>query len=278
MVINMTHLKSVRFFAASLALACMPTLAQQVNVQEISDKRTTGQFFAGLEVKLALVGAGIPEARGVRRVKIERAVDDTGRNLIKEERFAKTPFDSVDASPSRDTLRVELELANPSRQAKTIQELTGYVELHTPHLDPKSVLTFGPVSGLYGKKLPLPASLNGKLSITPINKAIFDENRKANASGGDGELVQAFKQLFSVGMDADTLGFLMQGDVQQVAAVEILDAQGKVLKQQSRSSSGGFVGLSFPGGVGAGAQIRVYLATPKSVTRLPIQMKAVALP
>src|ERR1044071_7173892 len=76
-----------------LALLCIWTanaIAQatdvHVMVNEVSDRRTTGQFFAGSEIKLKLVGDGLADIRGVRRIQISRAADDTGRNLIKEEK------------------------------------------------------------------------------------------------------------------------------------------------------------------------------------------------
>lgn len=265
----------------AIALAtCGAALAQQVSVTEISDKRTTGKFFAGLDIKLSVVGPGLADSRGLRRVRLDKAIDDTGRNLLREEKFPRGPFDGEVAAPRGDALDFELSLANPARQARTLQEVTGYVELHTPQKDPKSVLTFGPLPSLYGKKLPLPAPLSSRLGIIPVDKALYDEMRKANAgaSGGGGELVQALKSLFGTGMDADAVGFIIQGDLADVLAIEVTDAQGKVLKHAGRMTSGSFTAVTYPGGPGPQARLRVYLATPQSVVRIPIQLKAVVLP
>jgi hypothetical protein len=271
----------VRYTLAALALAASAAHGQQVSVTEISDKRTTGKFFAGMEVKLSVVGAGLADSRGLRRVKLDKAVDDTGRNLLREERFPKGPFDGETSAPRGDALDFELSLANPSRQAKTLAEVTGYVELHTPHRDAKSILNFGPLSSLYGKKLPLPAPLATRLGIIPVDKALYEEMKKSAAApaGSGGELVQALRSLFSGGgMDADAVGFIVQGDLSDVVAIEVTDAQGKALKHQGRFSSGTFTSMTFPGGAGREARIRVYLATPQSVVRIPIQLKGVVLP
>ncbi len=265
--------------ALALAWAACTAGAQQVSVSEISDKRTTGKFFAGLDIKLSVVGAGIADSKGLRRVKLDKAVDDTGRNLLREEKFSKTPFDAEVISPKGDTLDMELSLANPSRQAKAVQEISGYVELHTPHKDAKSVLSFGPLSSLYGKKLPLPAALAGKLGIIPVNKTLYEDMRKANASANDGgDLVKALRQMFSGSMDAEALGFVVNGDMTDIVAIEVTDAQGKPLQRQGRFSSGGFTAINFPGGPAPSALIKVYLATPQSIVKVPIQLKAVALP
>jgi hypothetical protein len=273
------NFKPICAITLSLGLYVSAANAQQTSVTEISDKRTTGKFFAGLDIKLSVLGAGIADSKGLRRVKIEKAIDDTGRNLLREEKFAKTPFDAEVTSPKGDALDFELSLANPSRQAKTLQEVTGYVELHTPQKDAKSVLSFGPLSGLYGKKLALPSSLAGKLGIIPLNKTLYEDMRKANASSNDGgELVKAFKQMFSGNMDAEALGFIVQGDMSDVVAIEVTDAMGKPLQRQGRFNTGSFTAINFPGGPPPSALIKVYLATPQSILRIPFQLKAVALP
>jgi hypothetical protein len=266
--------------ALIVCFAAFSSMAQQVSISEISDKRTTGRFFAGLDIKLSVVGGQVADTRGVRRMKLERAVDDTGRNLLREDKFPKTVFDTEIAAPQGDSLDLELSLSNPSRQAKQVLEISGQLELLTPHKDPKSILTFGPLSSLYGKKLALPTSIAKKLSITPMNKAAFDDMRKNNAAQGQdgGELVNLFRQLFSINLDTESLGFLVSGDINDIVAVEVVDAQGKTLKRQSRSSSGSFTSISFAGGPPANGQIRVYLSTPQSVMRIPVQLKGVTLP
>ena len=276
-MIQMMKLNSL--CAIALALTAWTVQAQQVSVSEISDKRTTGKFFAGMEIKLSVVGAGVADSKGLRRVKLDKAVDDTGRNLLREERFLKTAFDAELISPKGDALDLEISLANPSRQAKTVQEISGYVELHTPQKDAKSVLSFGPLGSLYGKKLPFPAALAGKVGIIPVNKTLYEEMRKANASANDGgDLVKALRQMFSGTMDAEALGFIVNGDMTDILAIEVTDAQGKPLQRQGRFSSGGFTAINFPGGPAPSSLIKVYLATPQSVVKVPIQLKGVALP
>ena len=280
-MVNERYLNLKHLSAFVLGFCINAAIAQQISVTEISDKRTTGKFFAGLELKLSVLGSGIADSKGLRRIKIEKATDDTGRSLLREERFSKTPFDADVISPKGDALDFELSLANPSRQAKTLQEVTGYVELHTPQKDTKSVLSFGPLSSLYGKKLSLPTSLSNKLGIIPLNKTLYEDMRKANANtnaNDGGDFVKTLKQMFSGSMDAESLGFIVQGDMSDIVAIEVTDVSGKTLQRQGRFSSGNFTSINFPGGPPPSAMIKVYLATPQSVARIPIQLKAVALP
>lgn len=278
-VVIVQPMKLHKLCALALIFTALGAHAQQVSVSEISDKRTTGKFFAGLDIKLSVVGAGVADSKGLRRIKLDKAIDDTGRNLLREEKFPKTPFDAEVSSPKGDALNLELSLANPSRQAKTLQEVSGFFELHTPQKDPKSVLSFGPLSSLYGKKLALPAALAGKVGIIPVNKTLYEDMRKANASANDGgDLGKALRQIFSSSMDAEALGFVVNGDMNDIVAIEVTDAQGKPLQSQGRFSSGGFTAITFPGGPAPGALIKIYLATPQSLVRVPFQLKAISLP
>jgi hypothetical protein len=278
-MVNRHPMRRIGLMALLLA-ASAAAGAQQVSVTEISDKRTTGKFFAGLDIKLSVVGPGLADSRGLRRVKLDKAVDDTGRNLLREEKYPRGPFDADGTSPRGDALDIALSLANPARHARTLQEVTGFIELHTPQKDPRSVLTFGPLPSLYGKKLPLPAPYDARLGIIPLDKTLYDEMRKANAasSGGGGELVQALRSMFGAGMDANAVGFVMQGELSDIVAIELIDAQGKALPHAGRMTTGGFTAVTYPGGPGPQARLRVYLATPQSIARIPLQLKGVVLP
>lgn len=56
----------------------------RLSATEVKDSRSTGQFFNELEIKLALTGDDVAGARGIRTL-VTRAVDDTGRNLLRSD-------------------------------------------------------------------------------------------------------------------------------------------------------------------------------------------------
>lgn len=81
------------FFLLLLATAD-PLLAEvTVTVGEISDKRTTGEFFSGLEIKLLVAGGEMAKVKAMR-VTVEKATDDTGKNLLegKKSGFRENEF------------------------------------------------------------------------------------------------------------------------------------------------------------------------------------------
>ena len=129
------------------ALAGAPARALDVRAQagDIKDARTTGKAFAGLEIELRLVGDDLDGVRGVRCV-VTKAVDDTGRDLLRDD---SSHGDFV--APDRDNpnqTQLTLQLKNPTRRAATVAEISGTLEVFKPQLDPACVV---PVSGFVGQ-------------------------------------------------------------------------------------------------------------------------------
>jgi hypothetical protein len=102
-----------------------------VSAGDVTDRRRNDNMFSSLEVELKLTGESFAGARGAR-ARVEKAVDDTGRNLVKE-RSDEPEFatSSGDGSPV-----LKIELRNPARRAAKVRELTGQVEVFVPQRDP----------------------------------------------------------------------------------------------------------------------------------------------
>ena len=239
------------FFAAS-------ALAQAeiaVSVGELSDKRTTGEFFSGLEIKLLLSGAELADVKGLR-VKVASAADDTGKNLVDDKKrgmFAddfkplEEPFGP--GEKKKDTYEAALNLTNPERAAKTVK-LAGTLELISPKADPASVVTAS-VAKDAGKPLANPAMKAAGVEIT----------------------LKAPK--------GDALGYKIKDPKNKVAAVEFCDAAGKPLKTNGSSSWGMAGSKEVTVNVDKlpeGATARIYLLTPKSLLTVPFKMDAIKLP
>ena len=126
--------------------ACVAKAEVAVTVGEVSDKRTTGEFFSGLELKLLLAGPELADAKGVR-VTVDSATDDTGKNLVDPKRAAfsddfkplEEPF-GLGPNKKKGTYEIALALVNPLRTAKTVK-LAGKAELMSPKADPASIVT-----------------------------------------------------------------------------------------------------------------------------------------
>src|SRR5438552_15831600 len=111
-------------------------------VSEVSDRRTTGQFFAGSEIKLKLVGDALGDIRGVRRIQITKAVDDTGRNIVTDEKISSAgPFGIERSGKVSSQIEQTVKLGNPARKASVTKALSGNIELYAPQKDPNSTVT-----------------------------------------------------------------------------------------------------------------------------------------
>jgi len=78
-------LLAVLGLGAAQLLAAVPSKSPAIGVTpgDVTDRRRNDNTFAGLEVELKLTGEAAGGARGARAL-VEKAVDDTGRNLVKE--------------------------------------------------------------------------------------------------------------------------------------------------------------------------------------------------
>lgn len=228
----------------------------KVSVGEISDKRTTGKFFAGLDLELKLSGPELAECKGLR-VVVKEAKDDTGKVVkVSENRFGGGGFEAPRQSfgggfgeQKKDESAAKIELENPARGAKTIA-LDGVVELLIPSKDPAAVVTVD-VAKQAGKAL---------------------ENDPIKAAG--------ITLTFKAPKDSEA-GYTIADPKQKVASVEFCSADGKPLETQGSMSSG-FGGkkdvtINLRNAV-PGMTAKVYLLTEKSLVAVPLKLNGVTLP
>lgn len=244
-------------FAATTAFAEV-----KVSVSEISDKRTTGKFFKGLELQLKFAGPEVVDAKGMR-VVIEKATDDTGKDLEKPENsfYDEKDFQEIQRSnfglsdeerDAKDITTFKLEFANPPRSAKSIKSLTGSVEFLLPKGDPASIVT---------------ASV-AKDSGKPLDNAAL------KAAGVEFTLK---------GIKGNDISYTINDPKGAVASVEFVGKDGAALETNGRMSSGGFgggksVSISFSDTPPADATAQIYLVTAKSLVKVPVKLVDVALP
>jgi hypothetical protein len=251
----------------------------RVTVSEVKDSRTTGQFFAGLDVTLALTGDDVAGARGLR-VTLTKAVDDSGRNLLPEER--RTPTFEVREGSAPPTLR--LKLANPARRAATLSEVSGTIEVFLPARDPGATV-LAPLAAALGRGKPLvtPALTATRLEVTPLTRAAY-EARRAAQSKTDGSpaaaLGKALEGMFAgfaqVGENDLVLGVADPGNA--LVAVDVLDAAGKRIDSQGTMTTAGLRVLKYGRALPPDAQLRILVATPRALATAPLQLRGVALP
>jgi hypothetical protein len=278
------HLAVITLLAAG-ALAPSPPAKLAVSAGDVTDRRRNDNLFSGLEIELRLTGEGSAGARGARAT-VEKAVDDTGRSLLKEKseppEFAKSSGDETPA--------LKLELRNPARRATRVRELTGQVELFVPERDPAAQARVPRFASQLDKPIAAPALKAAGAQVTVVSRKTYEAEKKKDAerrqkeaegAGIAGAMVSAFAGLFE-GM----FGEIGENDVlvkvddkgRKLFAVDVLDAAGKPIDGMGSMRVGDFWILKFFEPLPPDAGLRIYVMTPKAMVTEKFTLKDVALP
>ncbi len=272
---------------------------------EIKDSRTTGSFFAGMDVELKIVGDALVDAKGIR-VSVDAAVDDTGRDLTNE-KTEKSEFTEIDMSDKTATT-AKIALRNPVRQATAIQELSGSIELFIPRRDVESVATITNLSRSLGVPISASALKGAGIDLVIWNKDQFEARKKTEeeklkkaleakrktagegASEEDlgeslaGGLQKMFGSLFSGfgRMEENSLAFQITDPQSRLVNIEFEDERGKPIGTNGRMTMGGGKEKTsiyeFSEKLPATARVRVYVLTPKATIKVPFKLTGLPLP
>jgi hypothetical protein len=228
----------------------------KVGVGEISDKRTNGKFFAGLEIELKVSGSELADCKGLR-LAIKEAKDDAGKAIKEQEdRFNDSGFAPLQKGfggfddKKADEYQLKVELENPARSAKMLT-LDASLELLIPSKDPAAIITV------------VIAKEAGKvLTNEALEKAGVALDFKA-AKGSE-------------------MSYSLADPNKKVAAIEFCGADGKALETSGRMTSG-FSGkksvtITLRDKAPASVVAKVFLITEKSVVKVPVVLSAVPLP
>lgn len=275
-----------------------------VTLGDVTDDRRTGKNFARLELEIKTEGDALLDAFGIMKPVITAAVDDTGRSLIKDEKKADPMFWSFEAQDKpRRSVEARAELLNPARKATSISVM-GQVTILNPKLDPASVYTVTDLPAQAGKPLLPAAFAKTGMEITVMTKALADKMKQDKAAAEaqkaaakpSGEaagqaLGQAFGKVFEsmfsgfFSMGENDLLFVIKDPQRQIAALQVVDAQGALIKtgggrSMSQDETNGTIRytMSFASALPANAQLKIYFLTPKSGQQVPFKFENVRLP
>lgn len=288
------------FFTLALsAAAAAPLSAQDLRVSAgtIEDRRTTGKFFGGLEVELKLTGDDLADAKA-KRVIVKKAVDETGRDLLPDER--KDPDFSTSSGSD-----LKVNLKNPARGSTALKEISGHVELFTPTRDPASVVTIDRLPSRMDKPISMPALRNSKIEIAVVSpkahranaakrKAEFEkemakgkaemEKEMKGASPEEAKaleaimgLAQAFSGMMDEVGDNDLILNVKDAD-NRLMDVEVTRADGEQISSNGSMSSGELRVMNFSEKLPADAKLKVLVKTKKSLVSTPFTLSNVSLP
>lgn len=257
-----------------------------VAVGDVTDRRRNDNVFAELEIELKVAGEGLEEAKGARAL-LRSAADDTGRNLLREEKQQARDFEK---SGEQGMPALKVTLRNPARRAVAVQELSGQVEVFLPARDAAAVTRVEKFLSRMDRPISSPGLKGAQAAVTVISRGTYeaekkknDERRKAESesAGIAGAMAQAFGALFE-----GLMGDIGENDVllkvedkgKKLFGIEIFDAAGKRIDNQGSMTVGDFWILKYPEKLPADASLAIYVLTPKALVSSPFSLKNIPLP
>lgn len=263
---------------------------------EIKDERANASSFAGLEIELKVFGELLSDAKAIR-LKVDTAVDETGKNIIKDDQ-SQPEFNELSES-DQNVAKVSLKLKNPARQAMTIREIAGSFEFFVPSKDPASSIAITNIPKVIGLPVTSPALKAAGIEITLWNKAQFDARKKieedklkkaqtkAKQAKTEDEVTRALAEVFgslfaSLGnMDEDDVALQVKDPQSKIVAIEFQDANGNPISS-GRMSMGNSAEQTrvydFREKLSADASLKIYVMTAKSVVKAPFKISNIPLP
>jgi hypothetical protein len=267
----------------------------RVNVGTIEDRRTTGQFFAGMTVEIALVGDELDDVRGARAL-VRKAVDETGRSLLPEE--AKEP--SFETPMGSGPPKLRLDLRNPERRATILSEVSGDIELYMPGRDPAARVRIEKVLSKRDRKLALPALRAAKIEAKVISPEAYRAGQKQREAEVEKEMEKQKQEMARQGQDtveldalfglakglSGLLGEVGENDLvlevvdpeSRVFGIQAVNARGEKIDHNGSMSTGNIRVLHFSEKLPGDAGLLFLLKTKKSLLAVPFRLKDVNLP
>jgi hypothetical protein len=260
----------------------------RVSVSEVKDSRTTGQFFSEMELKLKVMGDIIADAKGLK-LKITKAFDDTGRNLLKDEED-KTDFTRPDEY-NIGQAEVGIKLKNPARKAMVIKELNGEISVLVPKNDPGATAVINNFMTAAGKPLNNEALRAAQVEVIVLTKSQYDEikeKKKQEVKEKEGALakefgeamVQALGSLFGgmmeIGENSVILSVKDPGS--KVAAIEFMDRDEKKINSNSSMKMADVSVFEFEKPLPQDAQLAIFIVTSGALVKTPFTLRDIALP
>ena len=272
---------------------------------EVKDTRRTDGFFNKLEVEMKVLGDVLSGAKGIR-VRITKAVDETGKDLLPEKK-GDDEFKEISSSGS-ETAKVDLELKNPARKAMAVQEISGTLELFVPSRDANATILIPSLTSAVGhafehaglKAAGIDVSIWNKQQYETrrkseeerLKKAYEERKKKAAEPGGSAEdfgdalaqgLMKVFGGLFNAMTEMGENGLAIQvtDPKKLLIGIEFEDANGKTIDHRGQTTLGGeerTMLFDFEEKLPETARVKLHLLTSKSVVSFPFKLVNVPLP
>ena len=288
---------------APAAPAALPRI--HVAAESLFDRRTTASFpRSSLSVALAIEGEDATAVVSAR-ARVTLAVDDTGRNLFEAGGQTVQGSDGWQQAGENGPPVTRIELASPSRKAKTLTAVEGVLEAYLPARDPAATLKIERALALKDKALVLPAltSLHVKLQILS-KTGLENEKKQAEAKKAEarkkadapkkkakgktegldemaealGEtLVRTIEMLFMSAGENDLILKVDDPD-KKIFSFDLAAPDGAPIRSYGTTALEGYQIVRMFKPIPDGASLLIRLRTPRSFGEVPFTLSNVKLP
>jgi hypothetical protein len=151
----------------------------RVAVESVLDRRTTRDFpRSELSITFKLEGEDAGAVRSAR-VHLAKASDDTGRSLIPSAAESRQDADRWEEAREGGPPTPRVDLASPSRKAKSLTAVEGVLETYLPSRDPAGTVRIDRVMAKKDKPpLAVPALASRSIQIRILSKAGLEREKK----------------------------------------------------------------------------------------------------
>ncbi|NOY67394.1 MAG: hypothetical protein GXP13_08290 [Gammaproteobacteria bacterium] len=286
-----------RLFLIVLLLVVQNSFAANVDIKikEVSDKRTTGKFFKGLNIDIEVKGKTLSGAQGMLPMKVNKASSNLGENLIKKSGSEGANFFSLRKVKQGEPLKIQVQLKNPSRKATHVQ-LKGELKVYIPDHNPANSVTIDNYLQFSGKPIKHKNFKSRGISFIFFNKDDFSDYKNKAQKAKDlarqkkiseksalkdalGEaLADAFTQMF---WGSNDLSFIITDPDNQILKITLFNDKGKEIETSSRTSSNkrvnGHHGMDYKKMLPYKGKLVVQLAGKNNIKAVPVNL-SVPLP
>lgn len=286
-----------------------PTLRASTNDQAVGGKIRTEVFTISenrlpggrCHVHLKFTGSILTNFIGISRVRVLRAVDDAGTDLVGTERsdhvgwgngvgFNRAGVRGWYDEPSLMARYAGVVLGLPSRSARFIQELTGEVELYSPTLQNGGVVVVENVRAQPGIPIKNLALQKSEVGLTYLTKEAYEASKTLTppASTRGRPLIlpedQAAESLFPgiLGHPNSTprnyVVLRIDDPLHRLTSFAFRGSDGRLLPVIEQRSAKGMRGFYFDTVVPEQVALYVYLAVPQAVEMVRFTVENIPLP
>lgn len=262
----------------------------RVLVSEVTDSRSSNDFFTKCELELIIMGNDVADSLGIRSVRVHYAADDTGRILSGGKPQGSGFFRFNEKKDHKMTTKIALK--NPAREARFIESVKGEVELFQPDPNNGSQVIIKRFLDRPGKLISHSALKKNKVQVSYVTKEIYEAQKKREMENAKNkelekfgqEFGEAFGKLFEgmfagfMGDEKNSIHLVVNDPKNRIVDFAFIDAEGNRVKPMSRSNMKTLKTYGFQELPSPDLQLVIYLATPESVTMVPFSLNKVALP